>query len=218
MHNLRCPQADPSAGQSADPLSGLLSDGWVFTFRAGTLLNVSMKWLTREWASGAFDDSEWDSQWREYQLHCTAVLPRLRDGAERLVHGINLHDGQIQSFEYRPDGALAVRVLVGDLQVGYEFVELSFVDAELRIEHGATIDSLRFQDAETEILYDEVDVEADGRFVHRVLLWPQGEYEVVFTALTERREEARSSDRRQRGTGDVSAEGSTIGRHAMGGE
>ncbi|GAA1767305.1 hypothetical protein [Agromyces humatus] len=157
---------------------------------------MSMKWLTREWASGTLDDSEWDSHWRDYQVHCTAVMPRLRDGAERLVQGVNLHDGQIQSFEYRPDGALVVRALVGDLQVGYEFVELSFVDAELRLEPGATIDSLRFHDAESEIVYDEVDVEADGRFVHRVLLWPQGEYEVVFTALSERREEATSRDRR----------------------
>lgn len=124
------------------------------------------------------------------------MLPQLRDGAERLVRRVNLHDGQIQSFEYRPGGAPVVRALVGDLQVGYEFVELSVVDAELRLGPGATIDSLRLKDAETEILYDEVDIEADGRFVHRVLLWPQGEYEVVFTALSERREEASPSDRR----------------------
>ena len=169
--------------------------------RPGTLLNVSMKWLTREWASGALDDSEWDARWREYQSHCTAVLPRLSDGAERLVQEVALHDAQIHSFEYRAHDALVVRALVGDLQVGYEFVELNFVDAELRLEPGATIDSLRFLDTETEILHDEVDVEADGRFVHRVLLWPQGEYEVVFTALSERREEAIATEgnrRRQR--------------------
>ena len=166
--------------------------------RAGTLHNVSMQWLTREWASGALDDAEWDLRWRDYQSHRTAVLPRLRDGAERLIQGVNLHDAQIQSVEHQPGGALVLRALVGDLQVGYEFVELSFVGAELRLEPGATIDSLRLYDAETEIIYDEVDVQTDGRFVHRVLLWPQGEYEVVFTSLTERREEASPSDRRFR--------------------
>jgi hypothetical protein len=116
----------------ADRLPG----SWAMAFRAGTLHNVSMQWLTREWASGALDDSEWDSRWRDYQSHRTAVLPRLHDGAERLIQGVNLHDGQIQSFEYRPGGALVLRALVGDLQVGYEFVELSFVDAELRLEPG----------------------------------------------------------------------------------
>ncbi|WP_307041751.1 hypothetical protein [Agromyces ramosus] len=157
---------------------------------------MTMKWLTRERASGSLDDDEWDERWRKYLAHNAEVLPRLTNGAERLAQEINLHDAQIHSFEYRPNDVLVIRALIGDLQIGYQFVELSFLDSEIRLEPGSTIDSLCLHEAQTEIIYDEVDLEADGRSVHRVLLWPQGEYEVVFTNLTERRELASPSDRR----------------------
>jgi hypothetical protein len=66
----------------------------------------------------------------------------------------------------------------------------------LRLGAGVTISSLNLFDANTEIIYDEVDVASDGRFVHRLLLWPDGEYEVVFTALADRRISATPADRR----------------------
>lgn len=155
-----------------------------------------MKWLTREWASGGLDDEEWDERWENYLAHNDEVLPRLGSGAERLVQDINLHDAQIHAFEHRADNVLVVRALIGDLQVGYEFIELAFLDSHLRLEPGSTLESLRLLEDETEIAYDEVDVEANGRFVHRVLLWPRGEYEVVFASLSERREPAPPSARR----------------------
>lgn len=155
-----------------------------------------MKWLTREWASGELDDDEWDEHWKEYLAHNDEMLPRLSNGAERLIQEINLHDAQIHAFEHRPDNVLVIRALIGDLQVGYQFIELTFLDSQVRLEPGSTLESLRLLDDQTEIIYDEVDVEADGRFVHRVLLWPQGEYEVVFANLTEHREPATRSARR----------------------
>lgn len=164
--------------------------------RSDRLLNVSMKWLTREWATGQLDDHDYEERWRAQQSHRVAILPRLSHGAEKLVKDVNLHDAQIHSFEYRPGELLVVRALIGDLQVGYEFIELSYIDAELGLEAGTTIDSLRLFDTETEILYDEVDVDDSGRFLHNVLLWPRGDYEVSFTALREHRQSASPHDRR----------------------
>ncbi len=155
-----------------------------------------MKWLTREWAFGSLGDDEVRERWQAYEAQRALVLPGLTSGAERLADGINLHDAQVHVFDLRPGEALVLRALIGDLQVGYEFIELTYIDPELRLEPGATIESLRLFDAETEIVYDEIDLEPDGRFVHRVLLWPDGEYEVTFTALTERREAADPRDRR----------------------
>lgn len=154
-----------------------------------------MKWLTREWATGGLDDDEWDARWSAYQAHNTAVIPLLSNGAERLIEDIYLHDAQIRSFDVLGD-VLAMRALIGDLQVGYEFIDLRYDGAELRLEPGASIRSLRLQKRGTEIIYHEVDVEGDGRFLHRVLLWPRGEYEVAFAALTEQREPATPADRR----------------------
>ncbi len=158
-----------------------------------------MTWLTHEWATGGLSHEEYEERWRLHLAHRVEVLPRLSGGAERLVDGIDLHDGMVRSFEYLPRDMLTCRVLIGDMQVGYEFVELGYVDAELRLEPGSTIETLSLFDAETEIISDEVDVAAAGRFVHRVLLWPRGEYEVEFTSLTENREAATSADRFSRG-------------------
>ena len=38
-------------------------------------------------------------------------------------------------------------------------------------------------DPETELLYDEIDAVADGRWEHRHLLWPAGEFAVRFAEL-----------------------------------
>ena len=161
-----------------------------------TLLDVTMNWLTREWASGALEDDEWRERWEQYVAHNREVLPRLSNGAERLLRDINLHDAQIRFFEQRPANVLAIGALIGDLQVGYESIELRFVESRIRLEPGSTLDSLKLLDSRTQILYDEVDIEADGLFVHRVLLSPRGEYEVVFSSLTEHREPADRSARR----------------------
>ncbi len=155
---------------------------------------MTMKWLTRAWASGGLDDDEWEAHWRAYRVHCAEVRPRLSGGAERLLDGINLHDAKIHSCHHQPDGALVMRTVLGDLQVGYEFVELTYLDAELRVEPRHDGADVSLTDPKTQILYDEVDVQADGRFVHRVLLSPDGEYEVVFSTLVERREAATPAD------------------------
>ena len=41
----------------------------------------------------------------------------------------------------------------------------------------------RARDRETELLYDEVDVEQDGTYVHRLLFWPEGEISIAFKHL-----------------------------------
>lgn len=155
----------------------------------------AVRWLTREWASGELDDDEWDARWEQYASHCADVRSRLSKDAELLLD-VNLHDAQHRSFEYSPHETLTVRALMGDLIVGYEFVELTYMDAELRVSEVGSVRALRLLHDRTEILYTEVDAEADGRFVHRVLLWPRGEYEVVFTAVKVHREPASPGDRR----------------------
>jgi hypothetical protein len=157
---------------------------------------MSMRWLTREWASGGLGEIEYEERWSSYLAHRNEVRPRLTRGADRLLDSIHLHDGQVRSFDYRPRHMLQVCVLIGDLQVGYEFVEMSYAEAELGLEAGVTISSLNLFGSDTEIIYDEVDTTSDGRFVHRVLLWPEGQYEVVFTAFADRRTPATPADRR----------------------
>lgn len=155
-----------------------------------------MKWLTRAWAWGELGDDEYLERERLYLAHLRAVRPLLSRGAERLIDDINLHDAQIQFLKHQQDGALELRALVGDLQVGYELITLSYLEADLRLGDEATLDSLKLDAAGTEIIYDEIDVAPHGRFTHSVLLWPDGEYEVTFAALIENRAPATAGDRR----------------------
>lgn len=155
-----------------------------------------MRWLTREWAAGSLEEDEYDQRWSSYLAHRSEVRPRLHSGADRLLDSIHLHDGQVRSFDDKPRDTLQVRVLTGDLQVGYEFVEMSYAEAELQLDAGVTMRSLNLFGSDVEIIYDEVDIASEGRFVHRVLLWPEGEYEVVFSAFADRRTPATPADRR----------------------
>ena len=46
-----------------------------------------------------------------------------------------------------------------------------------------TMDSSFASDTEKKALYDEVDVSADGQWIHRILFWPYREICVVFAKL-----------------------------------
>ena len=66
------------------------------------------------------------------------------------------------------------RIGYADLHLGYEDVDLSAVGSP-----PATL----LADPETQAIYHEVDVGDDGRFEHRLLLWPRGELVVAFDGL-----------------------------------
>jgi hypothetical protein len=154
---------------------------------------VGMRWLDRDWVSGKLDDAEWNRRLEDYLEHREEVRPLLRNGAE-LLDARNLHDAQIRSFDVRDDGTIATRALVGDLQVGYAFLDFVYRDARVCTDP----DDLLPLNEGVEILYDEVDAEDDGRFVHRVLLSSIGHYEVSFGALSETSTPATAADRNAR--------------------
>ncbi len=136
-----------------------------------------MRWLTRETFTGGLSDEEDDERGRRWWEARQSIRPLLHSGAERLID-VNVHDGIIDSLSQVEPDLVELRVLIGDLQVGYEWLHARY--------EGATLNVLEpgFGQAGTafEMLRDELAIQ-DGSFVHSVITWPHGEFDIVFTAV-----------------------------------
>lgn len=142
-----------------------------------------MKWLTRGWHAGEFTDVESEEILRAYRQHIEQILPRLEPAVVELARSINLHDAIIEQVHlHKQERRLVLSVVAGDLQVGYQAITLDYVGVEIG-HHCMDVLKRRANDRQTELLYDEVDVDNDGTQVHRLLFWPEGEISITFMHL-----------------------------------
>jgi hypothetical protein len=130
---------------------------------------------------------------REYAAHEQWLRPQVSAGVAALMD-VSLHDGQVQSLEIS-DRTFTWRILAGDLERGYEWLTIDYVDAEV-VGGVEDLAALALPGEEAELLYDELDLLGDGRLVHRVLVWPDGEVWIRFHDAAVRREQADPSARR----------------------
>jgi hypothetical protein len=101
----------------------------------------------------------------------------------QLLEGVSVHDALIESVRWRPLVKELRLALVGGIsETGYHSIYLTYKGAMLGF---ARINSLRNAASNREacVLYQEVDVDADGTFVHRLLFWPNDEVTIDFTEL-----------------------------------
>lgn len=134
---------------------------------------VVMKWFTRAW----HDRQAGTDAFREYESHLRELeLPAQVQELTRL----DLHDGLFMDYALEgPDVRLQIHC--GDLQSGYREVTLRYIGGRA---FGARNQELSgwLSAPETEILFDELDADA-GRYEHRFLLWPRGEFGIRFCEL-----------------------------------
>jgi len=138
-----------------------------------------VKWLTREWHRGDLSDAEGEAVLPAYRKHLAEIADRLPDRFRVLAEAggsVTLHDGRFvlagttgpdlqlnistrdYSFEPRsPEPLLLVHLCYRN----FELVNLSLEQFLWRA-----------LEPRTEILYCEADALEDGRFEHRMLLWP----------------------------------------------
>ena len=139
-----------------------------------------MRCLTRAWVSGALTEVEWDRALEAYRARIAEIAPRLPNALLRLTRDVSLHDGLIECVIWHPaKRRLRLSLVCGDVQSGYFLVQLTYDGAMLG---GGRVDSLRraAESRESESLYDEVDIEDDGRFSHRLLFSPREEVTIEF--------------------------------------
>ncbi len=132
-----------------------------------------MRWLTRETFTGDLSDEEGEERGRQWWEARQSIRPLLHSGAERLID-INVHDG----------------IIDGDLQVGYEWLHARYEGATLNVvEPGFGEAGPAF-----EMLRDELALQ-QGSFVHSVITWPHGEFDIVFRSVKLARTPGRGTQR-----------------------
>jgi hypothetical protein len=133
--------------------------------------------LTRGTFTGELSDEEVEERGQQWWDARQSIRSLLHSGAEQLID-INVHDGIIDSLRQVDTDGVELRALIGDNQVGYQWLHARYVGATL------TIVDPGFGEAGPafEILRDELAVQA-GSFVHSLITWPSGEFDIVFTGV-----------------------------------
>jgi hypothetical protein len=146
---------------------------------------TAMRWFPR----GNWTDDEWKRKLADYEAHLAQLYPSLPDTVRSLGR-LNLHDGRIESHDLRKAGSCRLRVVHGDLQVGYTTTDLHYAGVHLT---GASVSDIEkwLYDAQTEILDTEID-RADSGYQHGFLLGPVGEFALQFQNVSLAQEPADS--------------------------
>ncbi|WP_155826387.1 hypothetical protein [Leptospira alstonii] len=148
-------------------------------FLAGNMAS-NMKFFTKKWASGELSDEEAQEVPELYQKHLDGIIPELAFSVRALALGISLHDGLVQKFQKRGHN-LEIVIIVGDLQVGYQTLKLTYISGKL-LASKAMHEKLKKKNA-VEIIYDEIDIGAKAGFIHRILTSSRRHFEIQFTDL-----------------------------------
>ncbi len=155
----------------------------------------AMSFFTRQWTNGELTEEEFEAAIPAYADHLDQIAGQFTDGVRSLAQEVNLHDGQIESWSYdRGAATFSIRILIGDLQRGYEWLDLDYRGADVVPSEGVLRQIGLDQDG-SEVLWDEVHV-VGSRFEHRVLMWPEGEWLVRFAEVSVTRSAAAAESRR----------------------
>jgi len=152
-----------------------------------------MRWFT-DAAYTYENEADWNTMLDSYYAHLQKIeagLPRSL-AALALEPRLNLHDAAIRSIDV-DDAAhtVTMRVVAGDLQVGYRDLILVFRGATLAPDNlqllafalGARYQTDHWGEVTTIIRAQEVDVDPEGGFILRLRLWPFHEFAINFTAF-----------------------------------
>ncbi len=115
-----------------------------------------MQWFTRDCLTGGLSDAEWQARCDEYAAHLEQLVPRLRFGAE-LLHHESLNLMHAIPNEWGLEGReFWMRLVIGDLQDGYEWALVTYHNATL-IPDTAVSDLERWPLTKREIEQDELE-------------------------------------------------------------
>lgn len=141
-----------------------------------------MRFLSREWVEGQLDHFSRDLYYGVYLRHVSELGPDLPEQARRLATtqpGLLLMGAQLASAALSPSGD----VLRLTIESGAK------LELEYTLANPGSVDMATLQ-AASATLTEEFDYGPQGTFIHRLLLYPEGECEVIFSDLKLRLTEA----------------------------
>lgn len=155
-----------------------------------------MRYFTRGWAEGELDDAASQRARDEYASRLDVIGPQLSAPMRSLAREVSLHDAILEAVQWNPGAMQLIMKLVVVVPAGgYEALTLTYFGAMLGERRIETLRAVA-RDRETEVLYDEVDVDDDDErtLSHRLLFWPDRELTIDFREL--RLDRAPRADRR----------------------
>ncbi len=144
-----------------------------------------MKYFTRGWTKGEFDDETTDQMRAAYWDRVKSLRPSMPASVKKLATATRLHDAEIDriSWDRRRRNLKLELVLIDDLKPPWSFGATLLYKGVQLSEDEIGLLAERARDRRTTILYDEVDLKENGTWVHRILFWPVGEISIWFSSL-----------------------------------
>jgi hypothetical protein len=158
-------------------------------------VDYELRWFTREWADGSMSEAEYEQVPVDYERHIASLRPKLPASFRLLAEAggriVSMHDGRFIDVSQPVDtvGTFIFDIACWDMARGtlhgnvWEYphlhVRIVYSGADLVSPDWHSLQALA-RHAETAIFYNEVELGADGRLEHRMLLWPR---EAPFVAI-----------------------------------
>ncbi|MEM8987185.1 MAG: hypothetical protein AAGC95_10715 [Pseudomonadota bacterium] len=141
-----------------------------------------MIYLTRKRVGLFSQDSTSRRAYELYNDYWLSIKPKAPFRIVEIVEGYDFHDGKIISLSLASKEGIHVRYLLGDLQVGYNILQVDYIGADYTDLNTPRI--LRIlRDRRTEIFCSEMVLEDDGKWTHNHLLYPSGSLSITFSDL-----------------------------------
>ncbi len=118
-----------------------------------------------------------------YWSYVKGILPQLPLAAQELTR-TSIHDGRVECAIYNPSAkSLRLELVCGGVALNEDYFMLTLVYEDVGFD-AETLASICHND-KTEALYDELDIVAEDRFVHRIVFRPGYiDTEIEFKGLT----------------------------------
>jgi hypothetical protein len=142
-----------------------------------------MRFFTSRWHGGEISDAESDAVVTAYKAHIGSIAEQLPPALREYSQRLSIHDALLQSCRIDDaGGTLELTLIVGDREVGYSDLRLSYGGVALAHADRQAL-SMIARNPEAEALYDEIDLSRDGAFIHRWLWWPYTEVDIQFAGF-----------------------------------
>lgn len=141
-----------------------------------------MQFFTPAWHGGDLTDEEANAVPARYASHLDELLPLMPPPVYALARGINIHDGLLRRVRVeRATSTVAASLRCGDNR-GYFDLELGYMGVQFDRSELQGLEAVA-RDPESEALYDEIDYDPEGYWLHRILFWPYQEVSIIFQTL-----------------------------------
>jgi ankyrin repeat protein len=142
-----------------------------------------MKWFTpaRMWGP---DESE-----SGYADHLESIRSRMPMGVAELAFDLHLHDARVVEWRAESDGSIVLVFIPASFHgEEYQKITLTYVGATVTAPESGDLGELDLLSGDIDLLIDEVDVDHNSMFTHRVIARPSGIFAIDFQDLIVSRE------------------------------